>query len=57
MAGYDNPEYFDFNNYPNKVNWNEDFMGDSDRYMVNKEWQTLPAYIRGTIIYLSLIHI
>lgn len=53
MAGYDNPEYFDFNNYPNKVNWNEDFMGDSDRYMVNKEWQTLPAYIRGTIIYLN----
>lgn len=53
MAGYDNPEYFDFNNYPNKVNWNEDFMGDSDRYMVNKEWQTLPAYVRGTIIYLN----
>lgn len=53
MAGYDNPEYFDFNNYPNKVNWNKDFMGDSDRYMVNKEWQTLPAYIRGTIIYLN----
>ena len=21
MAGYDNQEYFDFNNYPNKVNW------------------------------------
>ena len=53
MAGYDNPEYFDFNNYPNKVNWNEDFMGDSDRYMVNKEWQTLPSYVRGTIIYLN----
>lgn len=53
MAGYDNPEYFDFNNYPNKVNWNEDFMGDSDRYMVNKEWQTLPAYVRGTVIYFN----
>ena len=52
MSGYDNPEYFDFNNYPNKVGWNnEDLMKPSNKYMVNKEWQALPAYIRGTIIY------
>lgn len=54
MAGYDNPDYFDFNNYPHKIHWNADYVKDSYRYLINKEWQTLPAYIRGAVIYCNV---
>ena len=54
MAGYDNPDYFDFNNYPNKIHWNAEYVKDSYRYLINKEWQTLPAYIRGAVIYCNV---